>query len=215
MRVPHTVVMLSMLILAFALPGANAQVYYGPIPKHLEIAPFAGYMVSTEVQVSDGIVEVENGPAYGATLSLDVKKGGQVEFLYVYNKAAARYLSSTDSIANFDFNAVSMYFMLGYTFEMRPLKMSTAFFSAGLGGWWSQPEGTSYEDRWLVAMHFGGGYKFYFSELIGIRLQAHALLPLVFSGGGLYAGTGGSGLAIAAGIPIAQFLFSGGLIVAI
>lgn len=215
MRVPQTVLMLSMILLGSVLPRANAQVYYGPIPKHLEIAPFAGYMVNTEVRVADGIVEVENGPAYGATISLDVKKGGQLEFLYVFNRADARFLSSTDPTTNFDFRAVSMYFMLGYTFEMRPLKMSTAFFSAGLGGWWSSPEGTSYEDRWLVAMHFGGGYKFYFSELIGIRLQAHALLPLVFAGGGLYAGTGGSGLTIAAGIPIAQFLFSGGLIIAI
>jgi hypothetical protein len=215
MRAPRAVLILTSLVLGLALHDGRAQVYYGPIPKHLEIAPVAGYMVNTEVQVSDGIIEVDNGPAYGATIGLDVRKGGQIELLYVFNKADARYLSDLDSSKNFNFNAVSMYFMLGYTFEMRPLKMSTPFFSAGLGGWWSQPQGTTYQDKWLVAMHFGGGYKFYFSEVIGVRLQAHALLPLVFSGGGLYVGTGGSGLAVGAGIPIAQFFFSGGLIFAL
>lgn len=215
MRASRAVLILTSLILGLGLHNGRAQVYYGPIPKHLEIAPVAGYMVNTEVKVSDGVVEVDNGPAYGATIGLDVRKGGQIELLYVFNKADARFVSDTDSSTNFNFNAVSMYFMLGYTFEMRPLKMSTPFFSAGLGGWWSQPQGTGYQDKWLVAMHFGGGYKFYFSEAVGIRLQAHALLPLVFSGGGLYVGTGGSGLAIGAGIPIAQFFFSGGLILAL
>jgi hypothetical protein len=62
-------------------------------------------------------------------------------------------------------------------------------------------------------MEFGGGWKFYFSDAVGVRLQGLALLPLVFTGGGLYVGTGGSSLGVSAGIPIAQFSFSAGLIV--
>jgi hypothetical protein len=209
--------MLSCFVLLFPLsaPQALSQVYYGPIPKNLEIAPFAGYVVNTNIRTSDGRVITESGPDYGATVSLDVKKGSQVEILYLYFKGHSKYEPTSDPTNAIEFDVQFQYFILGYTQEFRPLKKNTAFFTAGLGAWWAHPDYPGLQDTWRVAMEFGGGWKFYFSDAVGIRLQGLALLPLVFTGGGLYAGTGGSGLAVSAGIPIAQFSFSAGLIIVI
>lgn len=200
------------LLLSSGLSEAAAQVYYGPIPKNLEISPFAGYMVNTDIRVTDGYVSTTSGPDFGVAFNLDLKKASQLEVFYVAHQSRSGYRSNTEPANNFEFNILFQYFMVGYSHEMRPLKMNTPFFSVGLGGWWAKPDFEGAKDTWRVAMYFGGGWKFYFSEVIGIRVQAQALFPIVFSGGGLYVGTGGSGLAITAGIPIAQFSFSGGLI---
>ena len=209
--------MISCLALFFPLftSLALSQVYYGPIPKNFEIAPFAGYVVSTNIRTTDGRVITESGPGYGVTFDLDVKKGSQIELLYLYLKGHSKYEPTSDPTKGAEFDVQFQYFILGYTQEFRPLKKHTAFFTAGLGAWWARPDYPGLQDTWRVAMEFGGGWKFYFSDAIGIRFQGLALLPLVFTGGGLYAGTGGSGLAVSAGIPIAQFSFSAGLIIVI
>jgi hypothetical protein len=203
------------LLLTLFTPLALSQVYYGPIPKNLEIAPFAGYIVNTNIRTTNGRIITESGPDYGVTVSLDVKKGSQIELLYLYFKGHSSYEPTSDTASGAKFDVQCQYFILGYTQEFRPLKKHTAFFTAGLGAWWARPEYPGLQDTWRVAMEFGGGWKFYFSDAIGIRLQGLALLPLVFQGGGVYAGTGGSGLAVSAGIPIAQFSFSAGLIIVI
>jgi hypothetical protein len=203
------------LLVVLCVSHSRSQVYYGPIPKNLEIAPFAGYVMSTNIRTTSGHVVTKSGPGYGVTASLDVKKGSQLELLYLFHKGQSSYVPNDALTTGIDFNVVFQYFVLGYTQEFRPLKKSTAFFTAGLGAWWARPEYPGLTDTWRMAMEFGGGWKYYFSDAIGIRLQGLALLPLVFTGGGLYAGTGGSGLAVSAGIPIAQFSFSAGLIVVI
>ena len=41
--------------------------------------------------------------------------------------------------------------------------------------------------------------------------MARALVPLYFSGGAVWVGTGGASVAVGAGIPWAQFDFTGGV----
>ncbi len=69
------------LAIVLCTSSSLSQVYYGPIPKNLEFAPFAGYVVSTNIRTSGGRVLTKSGPGYGGTASLDIKKGSQIEFL--------------------------------------------------------------------------------------------------------------------------------------
>src|SRR5262249_57056818 len=58
------------------------------------------------------------------------------------------------------------------------------------------------------------GLKVWITPMIGLRFDVRALVPVYFSGGGFYVGTGGAGVGLSGGIPFAHFAFTGGLGVA-
>jgi len=62
-------------------------------------------------------------------------------------------------------------------------------------------------------MLFGGGGKFYLSDKIGLRLQARMLLPMTFSGGGAWCGTGGCAAGFGAWAVLVQFDFTVGVFI--
>ena len=55
------------------------------------------------------------------------------------------------------------------------------------------------------------GSKFYLSKSVGIRLQAGLYLPVRFSGGGVYIGTGGADYGVSSASTIMQFNLGGGI----
>jgi hypothetical protein len=191
----------------------QAQVYYGEQEQKVEISPFIGYMVNTNTTVAYGYIENDDGVAYGASIGIDVRRGGQVELLWVMQSSHSSYQSQSWQYSSFDFDVVFNYFMIGYVHELNPRAKVRPFFRAGAGAWWASPDYQGLSDTWRVAMDLAGGVKIYPSEKIGIRLQAAMMMPLVVYGGGLYVGTGGASVGVSAGIPIAQFNFSAGLII--
>jgi hypothetical protein len=197
---------------ALALP-LQAQVYYESGSKRIEITPFAGYMVNTNTTVSYGYVVNDDAPAYGATIGIGVHRGGLVELMWVMQSATSHYQSSSYQYEDFNFDVVFNYFMINYVYEPNYRAKTRFFLKVGGGAVWASPDYRGLEDTWRAALGLGGGVKIFPSEKIGIRLQAEMLAPLVFYGGGLYVGTGGAGFGVSAGIPIAQFNFSAGLII--
>jgi hypothetical protein len=57
----------------------------------------------------------------------------------------------------------------------------------------------------------GLGFKLWLTDMLGLRFMARALVPLYFSGGAVWVGTGGASVGVGAGIPWAQFDFTGGV----
>jgi hypothetical protein len=74
-------------------------------------------------------------------------------------------------------------------------------------------DGTTYDGGDTVQFAFtaGLGFKVWLTESIGLRFEARALVPIFFSGGGFWVGTGGASVGLSGGIPFAQFDFTGGL----
>lgn len=72
------------------------------------------------------------------------------------------------------------------------------------------------EDYWRFAINLGLGVKYYFTETIGIKVQARLLMPLYFGGAGFGCGigTGGSGCGggVGMGSEILQADFTGGVV---
>ena len=68
------------------------------------------------------------------------------------------------------------------------------------------------ESWWSFAINFGAGVKINISESIGIRLQARMLMPLYFSGAGIFCSTGGCGGGLTASSNVIQGDFMGGLV---
>jgi hypothetical protein len=72
------------------------------------------------------------------------------------------------------------------------------------------------EDYWRFAINLGLGMKYFFTETIGIKIQARMLMPLYFGGVGFGCGisTGGSGCGAGVGMgsEIIQGDFTGGVV---
>lgn len=209
------IMVISALALGFLVTAqpSSAQVYYGAPEKHVEIAPFIGYTLNTTTLVAYGEVKTDDGVAYGGTISFDVNPGQQVEFLYFHQNTQSHFNAQSIYYNSFDFDVAFNYFMIGFAYEPNYRAKTRLFFRVGGGAGWFSPTHQGLEDTWRPAMDLALGVKIYPTEKIGIRLQAGVLMPLVFTGGGLYVGTGGAGVGVSAGVPIAQFNFSAGLIV--
>ena len=80
---------------------------------------------------------------------------------------------------------------------------------------WTPGGGSEWGNEWFFAANFGGGVTVFFSETVGLQLQARALFPMSFSGGGFWCGTGGCSVGIGSYGFIAQFDFTAGLTIAL
>jgi hypothetical protein len=66
------------------------------------------------------------------------------------------------------------------------------------------PENEKFDTAVRFAMSGALGLKIYASESIGFRLQGRLFLPMYFTGGTVWVGTGGGGAAVSGGIPVVQ-----------
>ena len=108
----------------------------------------------------------------------------------------------------FDMNV--HYFRVGGVWELHTGK-ARPFAALTVGVTLLDAKVATRSDEWLASFTFGGGGKFDLSESVGIRLQARLLVPLIFSGGGLWVGTGGAGISVGSTAPFVQFDFTTGV----
>jgi hypothetical protein len=186
--------------------------------RQIELTPFVGYQFGGNMKFYQGKIKVDNGMNYGLAASIDIRYGVKAEFFY--SRAATRgkwnpYLGFENTFPPVNFDLAINYFQVGSVKEfmhddIRP------FGSLTLGAVWFDPKNTV-SDQWFFSISLGGGLKYYFTDRIGIRLQGRLLLPMVFSGVGLYAGIGTGGVSTGAGLsswaPIVQGDITGGVII--
>ena len=73
-------------------------------------------------------------------------------------------------------------------------------------------ENNSYINTNFFTVGLGGGLKYYFSDNIGIRLQARLFFPMQFAGVGFGCGGGGCGSSVSGYTSVIQGDFTGGII---
>ncbi|MCK5816360.1 MAG: hypothetical protein KAH07_10500, partial [Flavobacteriaceae bacterium] len=69
------------------------------------------------------------------------------------------------------------------------------------------------DSSWEFSGSIGGGVKIFFNERIGLRLQTNLILPMRWSGGGVYCGPYGCSGGTSFHVPLVHWEVSGGLIV--
>jgi hypothetical protein len=186
--------------------------------RQIELTPFVGYQFGGTVKFYEGKIKIDNGMNYGLAASVDIRYGVKAEFYY--SRVATRgkwtpYLGFENTYPPLDFDLAINYFQIGSVKEFlqddfRPFGAFT------LGAVWFDPKDVV-SDQWFFSITLGGGIKYYFTDRVGIRLQGRLLLPMVFSGVGLYAGIGTGGVSTGAGFsswaPVVQGDLTGGLII--
>ncbi len=178
--------------------------------QKIEITPQYGYQIGSKYNYYSGYIKLTDSDQYGFTVGTRLSNDIEIEFMWAQQNASIRVLDYvyypgetfiTDVTVNhYQFGVI---YTFGYTKSQPYLGLSA--------GWASfNPDDSSYVSSTKFEMGISGGYKYFFTDHIGIRLQSQLLMPIEW--GGAYIGTGGSGVTV--GGTLLQLNFTGGLIFA-
>jgi hypothetical protein len=202
------------LIVAFALPmSAGAQQ-----KKNIDITPTVSYMWGGSFDTFEGEIDLKDGMQYGVILSREVAHEVCMELSWATMSSRATfvpyYIGTPTDLEGLDMKVNIHYFQLGAVHEISKGKakpfmgfsMGAVLFHPGESTYRSLSSGVSYttEDTWRFAMSGVAGVKISLSEMVSLRVQGRLFLPVYFSGGGLWVGTGGVSAGLSGGIPIVQ-----------
>ncbi len=208
---------------AAAAQPANVTQPARPASPRFQIGAFTGWQVNGDVDGIYGKLRVDDAQSFGVSLWTAVRPGTKLELLWIYSATEAQYDSYTLSYSSTKkFGLATNYFQIGGVQSVRRGKIEP-FAGATLGAAWYAPDNiesqnglTSYHagDTWRFAVTIGGGLNVFLTESLAIRGYARMLMPMFFNGGSMYVGTGGSGLAVNAGVPAISGDFGAALVFA-
>ena len=200
------------IALAFLLVNPNSVSAQGKI----EISPLVGYQFGGKLRTYQGDLKVQDQMNYGLAISTEMAQDSRLEFIWTSMQTSADFRPYYGydylDIGKFDLNI--NYYQIGGVREFPSGGAVVPFGEFTLGAVQFTPSDVNISETWRFSIALGGGAKFWLSDRIGIRLQGRLLMPLYFQGVSLYAGTGGAGMGVGAGVPIIQGDFMAGLIFA-
>lgn len=184
----------------------------------IELTPFVGYQFGGKMRFYEGELKVQDDLNYGLLVDIALAPDTYLEIYWSQMQTSAKFTpyygySYLDYLSEpFDINI--NYIQIGGVQEVDiDNDMIKPFGAFTLGTTYFSPQENGYQDSWQFSVTLGGGAKIWFSDRVGIRLQGRLLMPLYFAGGGVYFGTGGSGLSVGAGSTILQGDFTAGLMI--
>jgi opacity protein-like surface antigen len=187
-----------------------------PVLAQIEINVYGGYVPNSKTMYSyNGYrLKIDGNGNFGVGLGYNTPFGIVGELSYMRYSST---LSQDGGIVEIvDPQPINVeYYQLGL---MKPLMDGETFIPYGLfslGASRFNPTEVS-EDYWRFAVNLGVGMKYFFTDKVGIKVQARMLMPLYFGGIGFGCGigTGGSSCGGGAyfGAEIIQGDFTGGVV---
>ncbi len=206
-------------------PQPTYPVQYTPPPEpkgrgDIEIGGFVGYQLPTDASGPNGKIIIDSSIDFGGFIDYSVRPGYGVELLYVYVPTHARFQSSfPGTIPDGEKTSIGTHWIQIGGIVGRPMGRIEPFGAISAGMVIIAPDtltftnGTTATANTSVQFAFttGLGVKIWVTEMIAFRAEARALVPVFFSGGGVWVGTGGASVGLSGGIPFAMFDFTGGL----
>lgn len=156
-------------------------------------------------------IKVDDLGNYGIRAGVSPGDGMLVEFEWNHTETT---LHGRDYITNqsYDEDIKMNYYLLGFNKEMSD-GPAVPFGLLNVGVLNAQGvDNNSYINTNFFTVGLGGGLKYYFSDHIGIRLQARLFFPMQFAGVGFGCGSGGCGSSVSGYANTIQGDFTGGII---
>lgn len=184
--------------------------------QRFEATPYYGFMFAGKINLTKGEMNTKDNPNYGIILNfeLDRKHGLFLELSYDRLDTRATFKKYGDLFDEENlFDMFVEYYQLGALYN-KPFSNEASAFGFFTGGVVRfSPITPKYGDNYKFAVTTGGGVKYFFTKSIGVRLQGRLKMPMFFSGGGLYLGTGESGFYMKSGTILLQIDIIAGLII--
>lgn len=184
----------------------------------LQLSGFAGWVTSSDIYTSVGKLRIDPTNSWGAEIAFAGGPGTKIALKWVYYKPTVRFESGSYTYpSSNNFSVDTNYFLIQGEKGYRRGRVEP-FFGGSIGGVVYSPDSftlgnASYSpgDSWFFAFGLAAGAKIFVGDKVALRLGIEMLAPLYFSGGGFYAGTGGSGAYVSGGIPTISGNFTAGL----
>ena len=180
-----------------------------------ELTPFAGYQYGGKHDLSEGEINISSAPDYGIIISFPVKEtpGLRAEIHYSRQETELHYQENSFEPMTKLFSMASNYFLAGGAYE-EDLGTFTPIGLLAVGVAYLDPQDPGYVSEWFFAATLGFGFKTYFSERVGLRVQGRLLAPIQISDGTVWC-TSGSGcyIELTAGTIILQADVTVGLVI--
>ena len=203
-----------LLGLVFVVLGYSANAQF-------EISPYAGWTFggTTSYSYQGYRLKVEAAANYG--IAVDYTIPGdlmQVELFYNHYSSTIKQDGGINDVVE-ETAVNSNYIQAGVLTPFYASDKLQPFGIFTLGAAQFNTPDYSNEDYWRFAFTMGLGMKYFFSDVVGIRIQSKVYFPVYFAGGGMGCsiGTGGSGCGASAGFgsEIVQLDITGGLVLRI
>ncbi len=206
----------------YAPPAQPApQLQSTPSGPGIQLEAFTGYQMNGDVDGIYGKIAIDDAQSFGVTLWKQVRPGTKLQLKWIYSSFDAQFQSYSYVYQSTQkFNVMQNYFQLGGVQSMRRGKIEP-FAGGTLGAVWWSPDNVktsnglvtyNASDSWRFAITLGLGLNVFLTEKLAIRGHADMLMPMIFNGGSVYVGTGGSGMAVSAGVPAISGDFGVGLV---
>ena len=148
--------------------------------QDFQVTPFAGYQLGGKLKLDNHEVRFDNGPNFGIRFSRGFESR-HVEISYTHFLSEAALVESNGEITERE--NVSM----GYIEAAMVQHIETGndevvpFFLISMGSAYIKVNTLS-GSSWAFNLGLGGGIKYFFTDMIGIRVEARFLVPMYFRG---------------------------------
>jgi opacity protein-like surface antigen len=211
---------LFMLVLGVLLLSAVASAQQ----KGFEITPLFNYVWTSRVNTYEGQFDIANSGSWGVLVGIDIEnytyKGTTLELLYNRQDTKAEFYEAGTRLKEDLFDMSVDYYQIGvmnrlFYDKVEPFGeflLGATRFSAKdditVGSDTFRPS-----DEWMFSITLGAGVRLMLSDRIGLRGHGRLLMPLRFSGGGLFCGFGGCSVGVGSSSMFLQGDLGLGLIV--
>lgn len=190
-----------------------------------EISPLFGYTWTSRVSGYKGEFDIANSANWGIMFNVDIQnytyKGTMLEILYNRQDSKAEFYEYGTHFKEELFDISADYFQIGAMNKMNyenvepflEFLIGATRFAAksDLNREGMEPFRPS--DEWMFSATLGGGVRLMLSDRIGLRAHGRLLMPMSFSGGGLWCGTGGCSIGVGSSSWFIQGDVGAGLII--
>ncbi len=189
--------------------------FYSPVfaqykQQQIEITPFAGYFLTSNLSTLDGDLVIDHNFNYGGVLDIRVSDDLFLELLYNRTDTEVRFKQEYFDTVKYLFDMSIEYFQAGAHVEtetgnFRPFAAFT------LGVTYFKPKDDAISSELEFSFTAGGGIKFYLTENLAARLQWRFLVPIYFSSAAVFCTDGNCGIFINGGTYLLQYDLTAGL----
>ncbi|MFV0592611.1 MAG: hypothetical protein ACK5M7_14585 [Draconibacterium sp.] len=180
--------------------------------QDIRITPFSGYTFADKTSIYGGRARIGDGHTYGGFVSLAMNPFYEIELQYSRQDAQ---LTARSSFNNMNVSeAASINYIMAGGNRIFPMNETMEFFSGvKVGASIVASKNDAFDNVTKFAVNINGGIRYFFNDVIGIRIQADLGMPMVDMGGNLWWSPGyGVDVGVSGWSPFLQFGFKGGLV---
>lgn len=178
--------------------------------QQIEVTPFAGYLLTSNLSTLDGDLIIDHNFNYGGVLDIRVSDDLFIELLYNRTNTEVRFKQEYFDTVKYLFDMSIEYFQAGAHVEtetgnFRPFAAFT------IGATYFNPMDDNINSELEFSFTAGGGIKYYFTENLATRLQWRFLIPVYFSSASVFCSDEYCGIFIPGGTYLLQYDLTAGI----